>query len=164
MNAASLALVTDAWHPQGNGVVNTLQHTRDELHRNGYRVSMLTPECHNTWPCPSYPEIRLALFPERWVSRQLDAVMPDHIHIATEGPIGSAACRYCLKNGWRLPRPTYPVPGIHTQARPRALAGLLCLHAEFSGGGPAYHGVNLKSAAAAGAVAFQKYRRAGHAA
>jgi glycosyltransferase involved in cell wall biosynthesis len=100
MKAASLAIVTDAWFPQVNGVVNTLQHTRGELNRHGYRVSMLTPESHLTLPCPTYPEIRLAIFPERWVSRQLDAIMPDHIHIATEGPIGSAARRYCLKNGF----------------------------------------------------------------
>lgn len=99
MSVASLAIVTDAWSPQVNGVVNTLQRTRDELLRDGYRVSMLTPERHLTLPCPSYPEIRLALLPERRVSRQLDSIEPDHIHIATEGPIGSAARRYCLKSG-----------------------------------------------------------------
>jgi glycosyltransferase involved in cell wall biosynthesis len=98
MNVASVAIVTDAWSPQVNGVVNTLQHTRDELRRYGYRVSMLTPERHMTLPCPSYPEIRLAILPERWVSRQLESIAPDHIHIATEGPVGSAARRYCLKN------------------------------------------------------------------
>jgi glycosyltransferase involved in cell wall biosynthesis len=99
MSIGSLAIVTDAWCPQVNGVVNTLQRTRDELLTDGYRVTMFTPEKHLTVPCPSYPEIRLAILPEHWVSRQLDSIEPDYIHIATEGPIGSAARRHCLKNG-----------------------------------------------------------------
>jgi glycosyltransferase involved in cell wall biosynthesis len=61
---------------------------------------MLTPENHLTVPCPSYPEIRLALLPEHRVSRHLESIEPDHIHIATEGPVGSAARKYCLKNGF----------------------------------------------------------------
>lgn len=94
-----VAIVSDAWHPQVNGVVRTLATTGDELRALGHRVSFVTPEHFRTIPCPSYPEIRLALFPERKVARMLDAAAPCAIHIATEGPLGHAARRYCLRRG-----------------------------------------------------------------
>jgi glycosyltransferase involved in cell wall biosynthesis len=99
MSTRRVAIVTDAWLPQVNGVVNTLQHTRDGLAALGCRVAMLTPADHHTVPCPTYPEIRLSLHPTRKLGRQLDALVPDHIHIATEGPLGFAARGYCLRNG-----------------------------------------------------------------
>ena len=99
MSDTSLAIITDAWTPQVNGVVKTLHQTRDALNRTGYLVSMLTPADHRTIPCPSYPEIRLALRPGQTIRRQLDTLKPDHIHIATEGPLGLAARRFCLING-----------------------------------------------------------------
>jgi glycosyltransferase involved in cell wall biosynthesis len=99
MSSTSLAIVTDAWTPQVNGVVKTLQKTRDALEQSGYQVTMLTPADHRTIPCPSYPEIRLALRAGPAIRRQLVALAPDHIHIATEGPLGLAARRYCLDNG-----------------------------------------------------------------
>jgi len=94
-----IAIVTDAWLPQVNGVVTTLGRTRDELIRAGHRVKMLTPADHRTIPCPTYPEIRLSLLPYRGVRRTLDAFRPDCIHIATEGPLGFAARRYCRRRG-----------------------------------------------------------------
>jgi glycosyltransferase involved in cell wall biosynthesis len=99
MSVVSLAIVTDAWSPQVNGVVNTLRHTRDTLTQLGHRVSMLTPQDHWTLPCPSYPEIRLSVRPGQKIRDTLDTLEPDHIHIATEGPLGLAARRYCLRNG-----------------------------------------------------------------
>lgn len=99
MNAPSVAIVTDAWTPQVNGVVNTLQHTRDCLAAMGCRVHMLTPADHRTIPCPTYPEIRLSVRPSARLNRQLGVLRPDHIHIATEGPLGLAARRYCMRNG-----------------------------------------------------------------
>ena len=96
-----LALVTDAWAPQVNGVVRTLQRTRAELERLGHRVDVISPDQFRTIPCPTYPEIRLALWPGRKVYRELDALKPDAIHIATEGPLGRAARAWCLKR--RLP-------------------------------------------------------------
>jgi glycosyltransferase involved in cell wall biosynthesis len=98
MCAASLAIITDAWSPQVNGVVNTLKHTRDTLAGEGYRVEMLTPQDHRTFPCPTYPEIRLSIRPYHAIAEQLDRFAPDHIHIATEGPLGSAGRKYCLRN------------------------------------------------------------------
>jgi hypothetical protein len=80
-----IALVTDAWHPQVNGVVRTLATTRDCLEVAGHDVVVLSPEGRRTIPCPTYPEIRLVLFPGRDVARTLREQAPDAIHIATEG-------------------------------------------------------------------------------
>jgi 1,2-diacylglycerol 3-alpha-glucosyltransferase/glucuronosyltransferase len=90
-----IAIATDAWPPQVNGVVTTLSRTCDELRRMGHDVLMITPTGRRTIPCPSYPEIRLSLLPRRQVARELQAFAPDCIHIATEGPLGMATRRYC---------------------------------------------------------------------
>jgi 1,2-diacylglycerol 3-alpha-glucosyltransferase/glucuronosyltransferase len=97
-----LALVTDAWHPQVNGVVTTLARTRDCLAAGGHEVLVIAPGGFVTIPCPSYPEIRLALWPGRRVARTLHAAAPDAIHIATEGPLGIAARRCCERDRLRF--------------------------------------------------------------
>lgn len=93
-----LALVTDAWLPQTNGVVRTLTRTCAELEAMGYRVSPISPDQFKTVACPTYPEIRLAMGAFGTVGKKLAALNPDAIHIATEGPLGWAARRWCLKN------------------------------------------------------------------
>ncbi|MDT9599307.1 glycosyltransferase family 4 protein [Sphingosinicella rhizophila] len=92
-----IALVTDAWHPQVNGVVRTLGMTVDGLRGLGHHVETVTPDQFAAVPCPSYPEIRLALGCGRRVGRRLTDHDPDAVHIATEGPLGWAARRWCLK-------------------------------------------------------------------
>jgi glycosyltransferase involved in cell wall biosynthesis len=82
-----LALVTDAWHPQTNGVVHTLSRLVRHLESLGTAVLVIAPDAHRTLPLPSYPEIRLSLDPWRAVDR-LRAFQPDAVHIATEGPLG----------------------------------------------------------------------------
>ena len=57
----SILIVTDAWHPQINGVVRSLERTAAELVNMGIRVEFLTPQAFRTLPCPTYPEIRLSL-------------------------------------------------------------------------------------------------------
>jgi glycosyltransferase involved in cell wall biosynthesis len=94
-----IALVTDAWEPQVNGVVRTLKSTARELQSMGHTVETLTPLEFKTLPCPTYPDIRLSLFPRAGVTRRLSALDPDAIHIATEGPLGLAARRFALKHG-----------------------------------------------------------------
>lgn len=94
----NLMIVTDAWEPQINGVVRTLKHTQAQLERMGYQVTMLTPEDFRTLPCPGYKSIPLAIFPYRKVAKKLASLNPDAIHIATEGPLGMAARRWCLKH------------------------------------------------------------------
>jgi glycosyltransferase involved in cell wall biosynthesis len=97
-----IAIATDAWSPQVNGVVTTLTQTRDELVAQGHEVLMVTPEGRRTVPCPTYPEIRLVLFGGRAIARELDEFEPDCVHIATEGTIGLAVRRYCLKRKLRF--------------------------------------------------------------
>lgn len=94
-----LALVTDAWLPQTNGVVRTLTITASLLQRQGHTVEVLDPSGFRTIPCPTYPEIRLAWRPYRKLARRLAALAPDAVHVATEGPLGLAARRWCLRSG-----------------------------------------------------------------
>ena len=94
-----IALVTDAWLPQTNGVVRTLTTTVEKLLQAGHEVTPITPADFRTVPCPTYPEIRLSLFAATKVRRRLDALDPDAVHIATEGPLGLAARRWCLRRG-----------------------------------------------------------------
>jgi len=96
-----LLVVSDAWHPQVNGVVRTIEATNRELQRDGHTVAMIEPGMFVTVPCPRYSEIRLSLFPYRRVAARIAAERPDAIHIATEGPLGQAARRYCVAH--RLP-------------------------------------------------------------
>lgn len=96
-----IAIVTDAWYPQVNGVVRTYENTSRELAGLGHQVTMITPADFTTVPCPTYPSIRLAISPGMKLRRTLESLQPDAIHVATEGPLGHAARRYCLKN--RLP-------------------------------------------------------------
>lgn len=94
-----IAIVTDAWTPQVNGVVRTLQATRRELEAGGHDVMVISPDLYRSIPCPTYPEIRLALASSRSVGRRLAAFAPDAIHLSTEGPLCMAARRWCLKGG-----------------------------------------------------------------
>lgn len=91
-----IAIVTDAWRPQVNGVVRTLTETKKQLELMGHAVEMIAPERFTTFPCPTYPEIRLSLAGSRSVGRLIDAFAPDAVHIATEGPLGWAARKACL--------------------------------------------------------------------
>lgn len=94
-----IALVSDAWLPQVNGVVRTLTTIAEEVRALGHELVTISPDRFHTIPCPTYPEIRLALAPGRGVRRLLEEAQPEAIHIATEGPLGMAARRYCLTRG-----------------------------------------------------------------
>jgi len=93
-----ILLVTDAWAPQVNGVVRTLKTTARELDQMGHEVRFLTPLEFRTLPCPTYPEIRLSIFPQGRVTECIREFDPDVLHIATEGPLGMAARRFALRN------------------------------------------------------------------
>jgi glycosyltransferase involved in cell wall biosynthesis len=92
-----ILVATDAWHPQVNGVVRTLGHTAREAAAMGVDIEFLAPSEFCTLPMPSYPEIRLALTRPGAVERRLDKLAPDAIHVATEGPIGHAMRRVCIR-------------------------------------------------------------------
>jgi len=91
-----ILVVTDAWRPQVNGVVHTLEAVARALPEVGATMEFLTPQGFPTAPMPTYSEIRLALATPWEVEKRIDAVEPDHIHIATEGPLGLTARRLCL--------------------------------------------------------------------
>jgi glycosyltransferase involved in cell wall biosynthesis len=97
-----ILIVTDAWSPQTNGVVRTLTQTAEWLGRFGHDVRMVTPRDFRSVPCPTYPEIRLSLMPKRTLRRVIDGFNPQALHIATEGPLGIAARRHCLRRGLRF--------------------------------------------------------------
>lgn len=104
-----IAIVTDAWLPQMNGVVRTLTTTCEFLTQRGHIVEVIAPDQFRSLPCPTYPEIRLALPLPGHVASRLASFRPDAVHIATEGPLGLAARSYCLRAG--LPFTT----AYHTQ-------------------------------------------------
>ncbi|NRG17975.1 glycosyltransferase family 1 protein [Rhizobiales bacterium] len=95
----SILIVTDAWHPQVNGVVRSLERTAEELGKMGVRVEFLTPRAFRTLPCPTYPEIRLSLTTSGRVRRMIEERACDHLHIATEGPLGLLAARIARRQG-----------------------------------------------------------------
>ncbi len=95
-----IALISDAWHPQINGVVTTLSNTCQALEKLGHTVELIAPERFRTWPCPGYPEVGLAFLCGPRLRPIVEAFQPDAIHLATEGPVGYAARRYCLYKGF----------------------------------------------------------------
>src|SRR3546814_17523411 len=86
-----ILIVTDAWEPQVNGVVRTLQATIGELRGAGHEIGVISPDLFRSIPCPSYAEIRLAFAGRRAVGRRIRAFAPQAIHISPEGPPGPAA-------------------------------------------------------------------------
>ncbi len=97
-----IALITDAWQPQVNGVVTTLVELVRELQAAGHAVEVIHPGLFKTRPCPGYAGIDLAIRPARGLAEKMDAFQADMIHVATEGPLGWAARSYCIKNGLRF--------------------------------------------------------------
>jgi len=95
-----ILIVSDAWEPQVNGVVRTLKMTRRELELKGHQTELISPLGFRSIPCPTYPEISLALTLRREVERRVDEFAPDCLHIATEGPLGWLARSIALRRGW----------------------------------------------------------------
>src|SRR5665213_3227209 len=93
-----ILIVSDAGLPQVNGVVITLTQTAAWLTKFGHKVNLMTPATFRSIPCPTYPEIRLALWGYAGVAKTMRSFDPHHIHLATEGPLGLAARRYCLRH------------------------------------------------------------------
>ncbi|MBV2120899.1 MAG: glycosyltransferase family 1 protein [Candidatus Thiodiazotropha sp. (ex Ctena orbiculata)] len=93
-----IAILTDAWYPQVNGVVRTLNKTITILEQWGHEILCINPELFRTLPMPTYPDIPLSLFPYGKIKKLLKEFKPDAIHLSTEGPIGWAGRRYCLRH------------------------------------------------------------------
>jgi glycosyltransferase involved in cell wall biosynthesis len=114
----TLLLVTDAWHPQVNGVVVAITKLKQLLEREGFSVLLVHPGLFLTVPLPFYPEIRLSMFSSRMLKYVLLTERPDYVHIATEGPLGLAARNLCAR--YRLPFTT----SFHTHFQLYAFARL----------------------------------------
>lgn len=94
-----LLIISDAWHPQVNGVVRTYEYLSAELEAKGHTVKVIGPwDFKRSMAMPGYGEIRLVLFPYRALTKMIEAYAPDAIHLSTEGPLGHAGRRYCLRN------------------------------------------------------------------
>lgn len=92
-------IISDAWHPQVNGVVRTYEYLCKEIKALGHKVEVIGPAYFAaSVPMPFYPEIKLVIRPYRRLKRLINDFKPDRIHIATEGPLGWAARKYCIKN------------------------------------------------------------------
>jgi glycosyltransferase involved in cell wall biosynthesis len=120
-----ILIATDAWHPQVNGVVRTYERLTEQLGALGLEVSVLAPHEFRTVPCPTYPEIRLVVPGFRRVAQRFEAFRPEAVHVATEGPIGWIARRYCRAR--RLPFTT----SFHTRF-PEYLAQRFALPAAWT--------------------------------
>jgi glycosyltransferase involved in cell wall biosynthesis len=94
-----ILIISDAWKPQINGVVRSLEQTSRQLAEMGQDVRVVGPDSSRpfTLAMPFYPEIKLELFAGRRLERTLRDVAPDFIHIATEGPLGRSMRRLCLR-------------------------------------------------------------------
>ena len=147
-----IVIVTDAWHPQVNGVVRSLSSTVKVLQQRGHQMMLITPDQFRTMPCPTYPEIRLAMNCGKRVAQRLEAFAPDAVHLATEGPLGWAVRRWCMDFGMpfttsfhtrfpdyvalrtRLPARLFwkPIQRFHAPAK-RVMAATAALSAELAG-------------------------------
>ncbi len=133
-----ITLVSDAWTPQVNGVVRTLTTTVELLRARGHAVQTITPDLFASLPCPTYPEIRLALTTRRRIAKLIDAFRPEAIHIATEGPLGWLARRWCMARGIPFTTSFHTRFPDYVAARtPLSIAWLWRLVARFHG--PARH-------------------------
>ena len=94
-----IAIVSDAWRPQINGVVRTVETVVRLLQAQGHEIEVFGPDRFRTVPCPTYPEIRLSLFPSARLHHMLKLFQPDAIHLVTEGPLGWSARAFCRKRG-----------------------------------------------------------------
>jgi glycosyltransferase involved in cell wall biosynthesis len=92
-----ILIATDAWHPQVNGVVRTLTSLARSASALGAEIDFLTPDGFPSFGVPTYPGLRMALPNRREIAARIEAVAPDAIHVATEGPIGWAVRAYCRR-------------------------------------------------------------------
>jgi glycosyltransferase involved in cell wall biosynthesis len=96
-----ILVATDAWRPQVNGVVRTYERLDEELRAIGAELAIISPNEFRSIPCPTYPEIRLALPGYQYLIERVSCIEPDAVHIATEGPVGWMMRNYCLRR--RIP-------------------------------------------------------------
>ena len=96
MESKRILLATDAFYPQVNGVSKSLQEVREALQEMEHAVEVVAPV--RTVPNPFYPPVPLPVPSPTRVASLFEEFEPEHIHIATEGPIGILTRSYCVDN------------------------------------------------------------------
>lgn len=91
-----ILLIYDNLPDQINGVVTTFKNLTRVAQHDGYQIISIDPRYFSHCDCPGYPEIKLS-WPQG-LGQMITQANPDHIHIATEGPIGLAARIWCDLN------------------------------------------------------------------
>ena len=122
-----ILIVSDTWRPQLNGVASTLEMTVAELTRMGHEARVVDPDARRrtTFQASFSADIKLEFFAKRRLKRILEEFRPDYIHIATEGPLGWAARRVCLRLGLGFSTAYHTRYPEYISARlPRPVAGL----------------------------------------
>ena len=119
-----ILIVSDAWHPQVNGVVQTLSMVASELSLLGHQVEVIGPNRFRTVAMPSYASIRLALMPGQRLAPMIEAFAPDALHVATEGPLGLAARRWAVRRRLAFTTSFHTRFPEYLHARTRAPTGL----------------------------------------
>jgi len=98
-----ILIISDAWKPQINGVVRTYEHIIEELVPLGHIIKVIGPaDFPLRMPMPGYAEIELVINPYGRLKRMAEEFKPEAIHIATEGPLGKAARKYCLRHNLKF--------------------------------------------------------------
>ena len=88
-----ILVITDNLRAQVNGVVTTFKNIESYAVHDGFDIVYLDPGQFSHCDAPGYPEVKLS-WP--WaIGKKIQAAKADHIHIATEGPLGFAARIYC---------------------------------------------------------------------
>ena len=95
----TILIITDNLKDQINGVVTTYKNIEICAVRDGYNVVVLDPGWFSYIDCPGYNEVKIA-YP-RALGKKIEEIGPDHIHIATEGPLGLRARKYLSLHSYR---------------------------------------------------------------
>ncbi len=112
-----IAVVTETWPPEVNGVAATAARVAHSLAARGHALSLVRPRQHGdgagpngqdllddataaiqqtlvrSLPMPRYPELRMGLPATRLLLQRWQASRPDVVHVVTEGPLGWSAVR-----------------------------------------------------------------------
>jgi len=95
----NILIVTDNLPDQVNGVVTTYKNIETCAVRDGYNFFYITPNGFSHFDCPIYNEVKIAI---PWkMGEKIKEICPNHIHIATEGPVGLWARAYLTKHNIR---------------------------------------------------------------
>ena len=94
-----ILVVTDNLRDQINGVVTTFKNIETHARADGFDIVYLDPGQFSYISCPGYPQVKLSW--PRSIGQKIQAINPDYIHIATEGPLGLASRFWLDKHQWK---------------------------------------------------------------